>query len=267
MTDPASLPTVDRSTPGFVMNPRADAYLKLAAERKKSGDLPGAIESLELAEVAMSEGEGGFRAYSVSTLCRLPLYLQQAGRGQEAIDKLIKLLDLYPPSWGKKLKRDRTGLFLSHLENQRGTTYDKLRLVLQREKRFAEAVPYGVMAETYSRRIDTRIYEYVAKKWDGKGEPESPGLLAIKAAGGTTKDYQAACAAQSEWYELKRLKEQYPDPDETPQLDSVAKLLKKLKRTDLLPALQGYAKKLVHDFKKPDAEAIADVQGVLRGEG
>lgn len=256
-----SLPTVDKSTPGFVRNPRADALFKEASRLKSIGSLTEAVEVLEAAEVAINEGKTD---YGVQSRCKLPMHLQEAGKGEEAADKLVKLLCLYPPSWGKKLKRDRTGMFLRHLENQRAYVYDKLRLVLQREGKYEEAVPCAVLAETYSQRLDTRIYKYLAKKWNGKDRPEEPDLIEIKKAGGTFKDYEKASDALFEWHEFKDLTEQYEYITEAPELKSVKTLLKKLRKADVLPAVQDYAKALVRDFKKSDEKVISEVRTLLK---
>lgn len=245
------LPTVDKSTPGFVQNPRASALIKHSTQLKRDGDMSGAIEALEDAAVAIKEGKTEF---PVETHCKLPLYLQQAGRGDEAVQKFMEVLELYPPSWGKKLRRDSRGGFRGHIERQRSTVYDKLRLVLQRDGKFEEALPYALLAETYWRRIDNRIYQYVVKKWEGKPKPPEPDYKAPSA------QYKAALIAESEWYELESLKKHYSDSEETPELKSVATLLKKLKAVEALPIFQGYARDLVSDFKKSDEQVIQDIR-------
>jgi hypothetical protein len=62
---------------------------------------------------------------------RLPLFLQQAGRMAEAEEEFNKLLGLF-----------KRGYELSHI-------CDKMRLTYQREKRFDEAVVFGVMSLAY----------------------------------------------------------------------------------------------------------------------
>ena len=245
------LSVIDESSPGFVMNPRAAALTKLATQFKQQGDMDGAIAALEAAETAMEEGK---TTYGVDTYCKLPLYLQQADRGEEAAQKLIALLEKYPPSWGKKLRRDRVGMFNNSIEKQRSIVYDKLRLVLQRDSKFQEAIPYAVLAETYGQRIDHRVYQYVAKKWAGKPKPPEPDV--------SDPQWLKASAAEFEWYELQQLKEQYNDIDETPELRSVRTLLKKLKKVDLLPMFQEYARDLISDFKKSDEQIIADLREI-----
>lgn len=254
------LPTNDESVPGFSRNLRADAWLKKASELAKSGSLDAAIKALESAELAMSQGEVD---YSPAVLCRLPMYLQEAGRGQEAVDKLIDLLGRYPSAWGKPLRRDQVGMFQGHIESQRGTVYDKLRLVLQREQRYLEAIPYAILAETYRPRIDWRIYKYLAKKWEGKEAPVDPDLTQVKAAGGTFKDYMKEGEKIFEWDAFTNLRESFEGGLDTPKLSAVATLLKKMGQRDRLPELQSYAKDLLEDFKKQDSEVIAEIQVLL----
>jgi hypothetical protein len=162
LQDILTLPTVDNSVPGFTQNPRAVALLKYSTN---AVCMDKEIEALEAAELAMAEGETTF---SIDSRCKLPLYLQEAGRGDEAVQKLVKLLEEYPPSWGKELRRDRFGMVQGHIERARGNIYGKLRLVLQRDSKFRKALPYATLAETYSKRIDTRIYQYLLPKWEGK---------------------------------------------------------------------------------------------------
>ena len=75
--------------------------------------------------------------YPVETFLRLPMYLQAAGRGAEALEELDRLFVAGYPNWS-----DSDALRLM----DQATVSDKRRLVLQREKRFAEAVPAGVLS-------------------------------------------------------------------------------------------------------------------------
>ncbi|MEO0824548.1 MAG: hypothetical protein AAFV72_21280 [Cyanobacteria bacterium J06635_1] len=161
-------------------------------------------------------------------------------------EKLNQLLKLYPHAWGKRrLRRDGKGRFLRYFEDCRALIHENLRQVLQQEARYEEAVPHAILAETYSCRIDNRIYAYLKKKWDGKEKPERPDLY-------------------TEWKNFRTLKELNVDFEEFPELKSTESLLQALRKTALLPMLQSYAQKLSHDFKKSDSEVIADVQQILQ---
>lgn len=191
------------------------------------------------------------------------MYLQEAGRGKEAVAKLIALLERYPSAWGKPLRRGQVGTFHVHIESQRGTVYDKIRLVLQREQRYSEAIPYAILAETYRPRVDFRIYQYLAKKWNGKEAPVEQDLAQVKAAGGTFDDYMKEGRKIFEWHELTQLRDSFEGGLDSPELPSVATLLKKMGQRDRLPEFQAYAKSLMSDFKKQDSEAIAEIQALL----
>lgn len=112
--------------------------LKDATAQKKAGDLPRAIETLRKAyrEIATSNLE-----YSVETFLRLAMYLQAAGRSDEAWAEFNKIITggypipaLYRPEVGP--------MILGHV-------YDKMRLFLQREGRNVEAVRQGVLSDTF----------------------------------------------------------------------------------------------------------------------
>lgn len=246
MPDIYSLPTTDWSMPNFPRNPRADALLKEASRLESEGDLAEAIRALEAAESAIQDGT---TIYSVSTLVRLPMYLQKAGRGEEAVIKLFKLLESYPAGWGEPLRRDRHGMYLLHFERQRGDVYDKLRLVLQRDERYADAMPHAVLAQTYSERIAYRVYMQLVKKWKGKPEPDS-----------SSKSFFA-------WHAFKEVEEIIGDQLEVPELSSVKSLLKKLKQPERLPEFQRYAHQLLADFKKPDMQVITEVRQMVAAGG
>ncbi|WP_017300139.1 hypothetical protein [Nodosilinea nodulosa] len=260
LADINSLSIVDESTPGFVQNPRANALLKEATRLKSQGNMHSAIKMLEAANIAISEGE---TQYTVDTFVKLPLYLQQAGRGQEAIEKLIKLLDLYSPCWGKPLRRDNVGMIQSHIEKQRAIVYDKLRLVLQREQRYEEAIPYALLADTYSDRIDSRVYGYLAGKWLGKERPAERDLLEVRASGGKFQDYMAKGTVFFEWNEFNNLRQLFENFPEKPKLSSVSALLKKVRKSTLLPWFQSYAKELLGDFEKMDSEVIMEIKKLI----
>lgn len=75
--------------------------------------------------------------YGVQTFLRLPMYLQAAGQGQEALDELDRLFrDGCPNSIGG----ERFRLM------EQAAVLDKKRLVLQRQKAVREAVPVGVLS-------------------------------------------------------------------------------------------------------------------------
>jgi len=237
------LPVNYEPTPGFSVNPRADFLFKEATRLKKEGDLDSAITALKSAEEAMSQGAV---TYSPETRCKLPLYLQQAGRTHEAITKLHKLLESYPQQWGRPLQTDQWGMAYGTTEKSRGVIYDKLRLVLERSKQYREAVPYALLADTYWVRIDCRIYYYQTEQLKGKKPPKSE----------EHRDYLR-------WSELQRLKQQYPGESFKPTLKTLSKLLKKLQITEKWSTFEDYANIFVHDFDSQDEDTISKVKQML----
>lgn len=112
--------------------------LKQSTAHYKAGRIEAAIQTLRLAyEELKLSGD----CQTVETLARLPMYLQQAGRTQEAWDELTKLLSdtsLVPPNSYSEL--------IPMVHSQ---VYDKMRLLLQRNEQMKLAVAYGV-ASHYS---------------------------------------------------------------------------------------------------------------------
>jgi hypothetical protein len=111
-----------------------DRLLKEATARKKAGDMDGAIECLRRAYKRISRTR---IVYSVNTFLRLPLYLEQARRADEAWSEFNRLLtDGYPNQI-----RTRDLLPMHH-----SIIYDKMRLFLQREHHAQRAVKFGVFS-------------------------------------------------------------------------------------------------------------------------
>ena len=102
------------------------------ATKYKKDNIDMAIDYLKKAyvEIAKTETE-----YSINTFLRLPLFLQAAGRTQEALDEFNKLLQNGYPN------QNRIPELIPMHESQ---IYDKLRLFWQREKQPIKAISYGV---------------------------------------------------------------------------------------------------------------------------
>lgn len=106
--------------------------LKEATAAKQSGNLDEAISLLRAAYKAISKGNID---YGAKTFLRLPLYLQEAKRPEEAWNELNNLLVKGYPNQSN----DPQLVPMNHSE-----IYDKMRLFLQREGRNSEAVKYGI---------------------------------------------------------------------------------------------------------------------------
>ena len=108
--------------------------LKEATAKKKIGDFD---EAIALLRKAYKQIEKGTITYSVDTFLRLPLYLQCAGRNDEAW-KEFNLLII----------NGHSGLIMSKemLPMHNSKIYDKMRLFLQREKKFDKSIKFGILS-------------------------------------------------------------------------------------------------------------------------
>jgi len=108
--------------------------LQQAAAEKKSGDIETAINTLHEAYKEISRTSIN---YTINPFLKLPLYLQQANRPDEAWREFNRLLvEGYP-------NQLRTAELISM---DHAVIYDKMRLFLQREHRCQEAVKYGIFS-------------------------------------------------------------------------------------------------------------------------
>lgn len=112
----------------------SDLLLKQATTFKRAGDIDSAIGALRQAYAIIAKGQ---IVYGVDPFLRLPLYLQEAGRNDEAWMEFNKLiLEGYPnqlPNAGVRAM-------------EHSKIYDKMRLFLNREGRNEESVIYGVLS-------------------------------------------------------------------------------------------------------------------------
>lgn len=115
-------------------NSDPDKLLTIATELKNAGKIDEAIEKLKKAYKGIAKTE---IIYSVETFLRLPLYLQQAKRSDEAWGEFNKLLSVGYPN--KMMKKE-----LLPMDNC--IIYDKMRLFLQRENRFKESIVFGIFS-------------------------------------------------------------------------------------------------------------------------
>lgn len=118
--------------PFFKKDP--DKYLREATAKKKAGDVDGAIESLREAYKIISKTSIN---YTIDPYLRLPLYLQQAGKNDEAWSEFNRLIvEGYPNQM-----KIRELIPMDH-----SAIYDKMRLFLQRENKPIESVKFGVLS-------------------------------------------------------------------------------------------------------------------------
>ncbi|MBI2852050.1 MAG: hypothetical protein HYX84_02960 [Chloroflexi bacterium] len=111
-----------------------DILLKEATAKKDAGDINGAIHILKKAYQAIGKLE---TIYAVNTFLRLPQYLQEAGRNDEAWHEYNLLLT-------KGYPNQMNNLELMPMDHS--IIYDKMRLFLQREGRNDLAVRFGIFS-------------------------------------------------------------------------------------------------------------------------
>lgn len=113
---------------------KSSKLLREATAKKRSGDLEGAILTLQ---AAYSESQREGIAHTLSTYLRLPLYFQEAGRADDAWTEFNRLLSIGFP--GQARTRELLPMHNSEI-------YDKMRLFLQREGRPLPAVTFCVFS-------------------------------------------------------------------------------------------------------------------------
>ncbi len=120
-----------------------------ATDLKSSGDMDGAIQCLQEVKRLMIANPNGC---TVQQWLRLPLYLQQAGRFDEAMGEFQELL-ISPPvtrdlrATGHRLEsRDVLDMLL---HSDFAAIYDKMRLACSREGLMEEAERYRRLADEH----------------------------------------------------------------------------------------------------------------------
>jgi tetratricopeptide (TPR) repeat protein len=113
---------------------KASAFLKEATALKKEGKITQAIEKLRQAYVHISKTNTD---YGIEVFLRLPLYLQEAGRKDEAWREFNLLLtsgyqNMFTATWSWHLMESKV--------------YDKMRLVMQRDGKQSMAISFGVIS-------------------------------------------------------------------------------------------------------------------------
>ena len=113
----------------------ASSLLKEATAAKQEGEIDKAVELLRQAYLAISKTTV---IYGIETFLKLPLYLQAAGKVDDAWHEFNLLLqDKYPNP-----PKDYSVRVMMH-----SITYDKMRLFLQREEKYSDAIKYEVLSK------------------------------------------------------------------------------------------------------------------------
>ena len=129
----------------FAEDPETAALLRKATEYADAKDWDCAISCLRKANA-----RAPFQVLGKSAL-RLPLYLQKAGRFDEAMREFERLLSGVESGINSQFAHRSTSVrtMLAHAEYQ--AIYDKIRLAFQRQGLAAQAAEYGKLAENHKR--------------------------------------------------------------------------------------------------------------------
>ena len=118
----------------FSLGKSANDLLAEATQKKKEGNLEAAVDLLRQ---AYEKIKASSLDYSPGVFLRLPMYLQELGRTDEAWGEFNRLLTHGYPN---QLKIPEL-MPMAH-----AAIYDKMRLFLQRKKKHSQAVKFGVLS-------------------------------------------------------------------------------------------------------------------------
>jgi hypothetical protein len=206
--------------------------LNRKASELKETNLSAAIAYLAEAQVMRPTVP---HEYSASEYLRLPVFLQQDGRMAEAEDEFQKIIRLFKGGY------------------DRANIYDKMRMAYQREKRFDEAVSFGVMAIAC---------EIIGIQHRGKHEESNLKRLLKeheKMTGDQKERYQKyidSSTARIQQNEIDKQNALDRHRDRLPE--DVKKLLKKIKKEALLPDILSDFNLF---FEKPSLVACQSLGG------
>ena len=135
-----------------------DTLLKEVTAKKKAGDLENAIKLLRKAYKEINKSS---TVYPVDVFLRLPLYLQEAKRNDEAWREFNLLLTKgYPNQMNNP----------ELIPMDHSIIYDKMRLFLQREGKNELAVRFGILSYLswaiglYKQRRNDELKAYIFKE-------------------------------------------------------------------------------------------------------
>jgi len=122
---------------GVVFDPAPPVVDESLRQATAEGDAGNYGKAIELLRSAYTEIEKAGSGYPAAVFLRLPRYLQQSGRSNEAWTEYQRLLVVGCPGW----RPDSVMLPMEHSH-----VYDKMRLFLQREGHLYLAVGYRVLS-------------------------------------------------------------------------------------------------------------------------
>ncbi|WP_171694570.1 hypothetical protein [Methylomonas sp. ZR1] len=119
------------------------AALHREATQHKVFDWDAAVACLQEANDLMRR-HGGI--YDIERWLRLPVFLQQAGRFQEAMQVFNQLLNDVEPRVRAEFSHTSPTTINKHIHLHYQKIYDKMRMACKREKRLEEATQFGAMS-------------------------------------------------------------------------------------------------------------------------
>ncbi len=118
-----------------------------ATEKANAGDMDGAVDLLQRSNKLFSKTA---TIYPVEARLKLPLYLQKAGKFDDAIKELGSINDILDEEYEKKFphltKEERMAL----LFHDKSTINDKARLIHERERKFKDALYFRILSIAFS---------------------------------------------------------------------------------------------------------------------
>lgn len=123
----------------------ATAALHREATRMKvAGDWDGAVSALQKAQELMRNSNV---INTTESWVRLPLFLQQAGRFEEAMEEFNRLLNEIDTLKAKESSQFPDKFRLGFTHHPRAVIYDKMRVACKRQKSLEEAANYEVLRD------------------------------------------------------------------------------------------------------------------------
>ncbi len=116
----------------FAEDPETDALLRDATRHADAKDLEQAIACLKMADARMQRSPV---SYPVLTWLRLPLFLQKAGRFDEAMQEFDRLIRETPARIARHFSHRSKAEQSKFIRHEKGVIRNKMALAREREKK------------------------------------------------------------------------------------------------------------------------------------
>lgn len=134
-------------------NPTSEkiAALHREATTYKEVNWPAAVTCLQRAVRLMRKHPGN---YILDHWTRLPVFLQQAGRFEEAMQEFDRLLNEVEDRVKQESPDDASAAWIEYIVNLNcQKIYDKMRMVCKRQKRLNDVTRYRALSNQYAERV------------------------------------------------------------------------------------------------------------------